>query len=144
MFSINPGPSRQSSSRLPLPPQQRVPYQRPTSVTFCQAKPLNRPAFHWVDPRPTSRPPSPSDIAWVPPSQQPPQQPPPPPEAAPPPSTTKTPKQVRIAAPPGSDPSDSDDSSSSSPEGDTKNGSGKASSRGRRSQSMGSTTSPFI
>jgi len=29
---FHPGPSRQSSSRLQLPPQQRVPQQRPTSV----------------------------------------------------------------------------------------------------------------
>ena len=46
-----------------------------------------------------------------------------------------------MSAPPGSDPGDSDGSSSSSSEGDTNNGSGKASSRGRRSQSVGSTTS---
>jgi len=32
MFSNNPGPSRQSSSHLQLPPQQRVPHQRLTSV----------------------------------------------------------------------------------------------------------------
>jgi len=46
MFSKNPGPSRQPSSRLQLPSQQRVPHQRPTSVPLSQAKPLNRPAFH--------------------------------------------------------------------------------------------------
>jgi len=46
-----------------------------------------------------------------------------------------------MSAPPGSDPVDSYGSSSSSSEGDTNNGSGKASSRGRRSQSIGSTTS---
>ena len=40
MCSKNPGPSRQSSSRLQLPPQQRVPHQRPTSVPLSQAKPL--------------------------------------------------------------------------------------------------------
>jgi len=141
MFSNNPGPSRQPPSRLQLPPQQRVPYQRPTSVPLSQAKPLNRPTFHWEDPRPAPRPPSPLDTAGVPPSQQPPQQPPPPPEAAPPPSTPKTPKQVRMSAPSGSDPGDSDGSSSSSSEGDTNNGSRKASSRGRRSQSVWSTTS---
>jgi len=46
-----------------------------------------------------------------------------------------------MSASPGSDPGDSDGSSSSSSEGDSNKGSGKASSRGRRSQSMGSTTS---
>jgi len=46
-----------------------------------------------------------------------------------------------MSAPSGSDPGDSDGSSSSSFEGDTNNGSGKASSRGRRFQSVGSTTS---
>jgi len=135
------GPSKQASTRLSLPPHQRVPHQRPTSVPLIQAKPLNKPALHWEEPRPVPRPPSPPDTAWVPPSQQPSQQPPPPPEAAPPPSTPKTPKQVRMSAPPGSDPSDSDASSSSSSEGDTHNGSGKTSSRGRRFQSVGSTTS---
>jgi len=68
MFSNNPGPSRQSSSCLQLPPQQRVPHQRPTSVPLSQAKPLNRPAFHWVEPRPAPRPSSPPDTAWIPPS----------------------------------------------------------------------------
>jgi len=138
---FHPGPSKQPSTRLPVPPHQRVPHQRPTSVPLSQAKPRNKPAFHWVELRPAPRPPSPPDTAWVPPSQQPPQQPPPPPEAAPPLSTPKTPKQVRMSAPPGSDPGDSDGSSSSSSEGDTNNGSRKASSRGRRSQSVGSTTS---
>jgi len=135
---FHPGPSKQPSTRLSLPPHQRVPHQIPTSVLLSQAKPLNRPAFHWVEPRPAPRPPSPPDTAWVPPSQQ---QPPPPTEVAPPPSTPKTPKQVRMSASPGSDPGDSDGSSSSSFEGDTNHGSGKASSRGRRSQSVGSTTS---
>jgi len=46
-----------------------------------------------------------------------------------------------MSAPPGSDPGDSDESCASSSEGDTNNGSGKTSSRGRRSQSVGSTTS---
>ena len=46
-----------------------------------------------------------------------------------------------MSAPPGNDPGDSDGSRSSLSECDTKNGSGKASSRGRRSQSMGSITS---
>jgi len=138
---FHPGPSKQPSSRLSLPPHQRVPHQRPTSVPLSQAKPLNKSAFHWVEPRPAPRPPSPPDTAWVPPSQQPLQQPPPAPEAAPPPSTPETPKQVRMSAPPGSDPGDSDGSSSSSFEGDTNNSSGKASSRGSRSQSVGSTTS---
>jgi len=141
MFSNNPEPSRQSSLRLQLPPQQRVSHQRPTSVPLSQAKPINRPAFHWVELRPAPRPPSPPDTAWIPLSQQPQQQPPPPPEAAPPPSTPKNPKQVRMSAPLGSDPGDSDGSSSSSSEGDSNKGSGKASSRGRRSRSMGSTTS---
>jgi len=141
MFSNNPGPSRQSSSRLQLPLHQRVPHQRPTSVLLSQDKPLNKPAFYWVEPRPAPKPPSPPDTAWVPPSQQPPQQPPPPPEAAPQPSTPKTPKQVRMSAPPGFDPGDLDSSSSSSSEDDTNNGSGKASRRGRRSQRVGSTTS---
>jgi len=45
-----------------------------------------------------------------------------------------------MPAPPRSDPGNSDGSSSSSLEGDTNNGLGKASSRGRRSQSVGSTT----
>jgi len=134
---FHPGPSKPPSTRLPLPPYQRVPHQRPTSVPLSQTKPLNRPAFYQVEPRPAPRPPSPPDTAWVPPSQQ----PPPPPEAAPPPSTPKTPKQVRMSAPRGSDPGDSDGNSSSSSEGDTNNGSGKASSRGRRSQSVRSTTS---
>jgi len=106
MFSNNSGPSRQSSAHLQLPQQQRVPPQMPTSVPLSQAKPLNRPVFHWVEPRPASRPPSPPVTAWVPPSQQPPQQPPPPPEAVPLPSTPKTPKQVRMSAPPESDPGD--------------------------------------
>ena len=136
-----PGPSKQPSRRLPVSIHQKTPQQRPTSVPLSQAKPLNRPAFHCVEPRPAPRPPSLPDTAWVPPPQQPPQQPPPPPKTAPPPSTTKTPKQVRMSAAPGSDPGHSDGSSSSSSEGDTNNGSGKASSRGRRSQSVGSTTS---
>jgi len=46
-----------------------------------------------------------------------------------------------MPAPLGSNPSDSDGSSSSFSEGDTNNGLGKASSRSRRSQSVGSTTS---
>jgi len=138
MFHL--GPSKQYSTCLPLPPQQKVPHQRPTSVPLSQAKPLNIPAFHRIEQRLSPRPPSPPDTAWVPPSQQPPQQPLPPPEAAPPPSTPKTPKQVRMSASPGSDPGDSDGCSSSSSEGDTNYGSGKASSRGRRSQSIGSTT----
>jgi len=71
MFRNNPAPSRQSSSPLPLQPQQRVPYQRPTSVPQSKAKPLNRPALNWVELRPTPRPLSPPDIAWVPLSQQP-------------------------------------------------------------------------
>jgi len=138
---FHPGPSHQPSTCLPLPPQQRVPHQRPTSVPFSQTKPHNRPAFHWVELGPAPRPPSPPDTAWVPPPQQPPQQPLPPPEADRAPSTPKTSKQIRVSAPPGSDPGDSVGSSSSSSEGDTNNGSGKASTRGRRSQSMGSTTS---
>jgi len=93
---VHPGPSKQPSTCLPLPTQQRVPHQRPTSVPLSKAKTLNRPASHWVEARPTPRSPSPPDIAWVPPSQQPPQQPPLPPEAAAPPSTAKSPKQVRI------------------------------------------------
>jgi len=137
----HPGPSKQPSTRLQLPPQQRVPHHRPTSVPLIQTKPLNRQVFHWEEPRPAPRLPSPLDIAWVPLSQQRPQQPPPPPEAAPPPSTPKTPKQVRMSAPLGSDPGESDRSSSSSSEGDTNNGSGKTSSRNRRSQSVGSTAS---
>jgi len=138
---FHPGPSKQPCTCLSLPPHQRVPHQRPTSVPLSQAKPLNKPAFHWVVPRPAPRAPSPPDTAWVPPYQQILQQPPPPPEAAPPPSTPKTPKQVRMSAPPESDPGDSDGCSSSSSEGDTNNDSGKASSRGRRSRSVGSTTS---
>ena len=139
MFHL--GPSKQPSTRLHLPPQQRDPHQRPTSVPLTKAKTLHRPAFHWVESKPPPRLPSPPDPARVPPAQQQPQQPPPPPETAPPPSPPNTPKQVRMSAPPGSDPGDSDGSSSSSSEGDTNNGSGKASTRGRRSQSMGSTTS---
>jgi len=127
---FHPGPSKQPSIRLSLPPHHRVPHQRPTSVPLSQAKPLNKPAFHWVELRRAPRPPSPPDTAWVPPSQAPPQQPPLPTEAAPPPSTPKTPKQVRMSAPPGSDSGDSDGSSSSSSEGDTNNGLGKASCRG--------------
>jgi len=46
-----------------------------------------------------------------------------------------------MSAPPGSDPGDSDESNSISSEGDTNNGSRRTSSRGRRSQSVGSTTS---
>jgi len=46
MFHNNSGPSRQSSSRLPLPPQQRVSHQRSSLVSLSQAKPRNRPAFH--------------------------------------------------------------------------------------------------
>jgi len=46
-----------------------------------------------------------------------------------------------MSAPLGSDPRDSDIRSSSSSEGETNKGSGKASSRSRRSQSVGSTTS---
>jgi len=144
MIRNNPRLPTQSSSRLQLPPQQRLPHQRPTSVPLSQAKPLDRPAFYWVEPRPAPGPPSPLDTAWVPPSQQPPQQPPPPPEAAPPPSTQKTPKQVRMSAPSGSVPRNSDGSSSSFSEGDANNGSGKANSRGRRSQSVGSTTSSVV
>jgi len=139
MFNL--GPSKQPSTCLSVPQQQRVPHQRPTSVPLNQAKPLNRPAFHWVEPRPPPRLPTPPDTAWVPPAQQTPQQPPPLPETAPPPSTPKTLKQVRMSGFPGSDPGDSDESSSSSSEGDTNNGSRQASSRGRRSQSVGSTTS---
>jgi len=45
-----------------------------------------------------------------------------------------------MSASPGSDPGDSDESRSSLSEGDTNNGSGKASSRSRRSQSMRSIT----
>jgi len=138
---FNPEPSKQPSTRLPVPPQQKVPLQRPTSVPLSQPKSLNRPAFHWVEPRPAPRPPSPPDIAWLPPCQQPPQQPPPPPEAAPPPSTLKTPKQVMMSAFPGSNPGDSDDSSSSSSEGDTNNGTRRESRGDRRSWSVGSTTS---
>jgi len=76
---FHPGPSKQPSTCLQLPPQQRVPHQRLTSLPLSQAKPLNRPAFHWVEPRPPPRLPTPPDTAWVPPAQQTPQQPPPPP-----------------------------------------------------------------
>jgi len=96
---FNPGPSKQPSICLPVPPQPRVPYQRPTSVPLSQAKPLNKPAFHFVESRPPSRLSSPPDTVGVPPSQQPPQQPAPPSEAAPPPPIPKTPKQVRMSAP---------------------------------------------
>jgi len=58
---FHPGPCKQSSTRLSLPPQQRCPHQRPISVPLSQAKPLNRPAFHYVEPRPAPRPPSPPD-----------------------------------------------------------------------------------
>jgi len=57
------------------------------------------------------------------------------------PSTPKTSKQVGMLGPPGSDPGDSEGSSSSSSETDNNRGLGKASSRGRRSQNVGSTTS---
>jgi len=70
---FHPGPSKQPSTRLSLPPHQIVPHQKPTSVPLSQAKPLNKPAFHWVEPRPAPRPPLPPDTTWVPPSQQPPQ-----------------------------------------------------------------------
>jgi len=135
-----PGPSKQSSPRLPLPPQQWVPHQRPTSVPISKGKPHNRPLSHLVESWPAFRPPSPPDTAWVPPSQQPPQQYPPPPETAPPSSTPKTPKQVRMWALSRLDLGDSHSSSSSSSEGDSNRDSGKASSRGGRSQSIGSTT----
>jgi len=42
---FHPGPSKQSSTRLLLPPHQRVPHQRPTSVPLSKAKPINRPAL---------------------------------------------------------------------------------------------------
>jgi len=63
---FHPEPSKQPSTRLSLPPQQRVPHQRPTSVLLSQAKPLNKPAFHWVEPKPAPRPPSPPDTAEAP------------------------------------------------------------------------------
>ena len=141
---FNPEPSKQPSTRLPVPPQQKVPLQRPTSVPLSQPKPFNRPTFHCVEPRPPLRLPSPPDTGWVPPAQQPPQQPTPPPETALPPSTPKTPKQVRMSTHPRSDPGDLDECSSSLSEGDTNNGSRKASSRGRRSQTVGSTTSSIF
>jgi len=49
-----------------------------------------------------------------------------------------------MSAPPGLDLGDPDGNSSSSSEEDTNNGSGKASNRGRRSQSVGSTTSSIF
>jgi len=63
------------------------------------------------------------------------------PRSSPSPIHTKTPKQVRMSGLPRSDPGNSDGSSSSSSEGDSNHDSGKAGSRGRRSQSVGSTTS---
>jgi len=56
-----PGPSKKPSTCLPVLLQQRGPHRRLTSVRLSQAKPLNRPTCHWVEPRPPLIFPSPQD-----------------------------------------------------------------------------------
>jgi len=43
---LKPGPSKQPSTCLPLLQQHRVLHQRPTSVPFSQARPLNKRILH--------------------------------------------------------------------------------------------------